>query len=64
MPSEHMPTVSSLEYSRVSKENDLLWAILKTCPGCRRFVKGVVNGCGYQRHIDLSGHCNQYESEK
>ena len=49
------------EYTRVCEENDLLWSILKTCPGCKRFIKGLAYGCEIQHHINLSGHCNQFE---
>lgn len=52
------------ELGRIEEENNLLWAILKTCPGCTRFVPGVVHGCEMQAHIDLSGHCNQREELK
>jgi chromosome segregation ATPase len=49
------------ELERLRDENNVLWAIFKTCPGCGRFVPGVIYGCDIQRHIDLSGYCNQKE---
>lgn len=42
-------------------ENEQLWSIFKTCFNCKRCVPGVIFGCEIQRHIDLSGTCNQRE---
>ena len=48
---------------RLTDENTQLWAVFKTCHGCRHCVPGVMLGCPIQAYIDLSGHCNQYEKE-
>jgi hypothetical protein len=58
---DEMMTISKFEYDRLSDENDVLWAIFKTCPGCKRLVPGMVYGCDIQHHIGLSGDCNQKE---
>jgi len=50
------------ELARVQEENGYLWAVFKTCHGCRHVVPGVMFGCPIQREINLSGHCNQYEA--
>ena len=50
------------ELTRVQEENNHLWAVFKTCHGCRHVVPGVMFGCPIQRHLNLSGHCNQYEA--
>lgn len=55
--------ISVCEYDRIIDENNALWAILKTCIGCKKLVPGIMYGCEIQQHIDLSGHCNQKEAE-
>lgn len=49
------------QFERISDENNVLWAILKTCCACKHLIPGVIYGCQIQRHIDLSGECNQRE---
>jgi hypothetical protein len=58
---EENMAITKSEHDRISHENDVLWAIFKTCPGCKRLVPGVMHGCDIQHHIDLSGDCNQRE---
>lgn len=55
------PIPNRLEYLRVKDENDVLWAIYKTCFGCKHCKPGIVYGCDIQKNIDLSGQCNQKE---
>jgi hypothetical protein len=47
------------ECKRLDEENDILWAIYKTCFNCSNCKQGIIYGCEIQRHIDLSGECNQ-----
>lgn len=47
------------ELDRLEEENKILWSIYKTCFGCVLCKPGIIYGCEIQRHIDLSGECNQ-----
>lgn len=44
------------------EENKILWSIYKTCFGCTLCKPGIIYGCEIQKHIDLSGICNQKEA--
>ena len=50
-----------LELERLNEENNVLWAILHTCVGCKRAVPGWMYGCEIQKYINLTGICNQRE---
>ena len=54
------PPIDRREYKMICEDNDRLWSVLKTCVGCTRFTERFMFGCEYQRHINLSGHCNQF----
>jgi len=58
---DEIVAISKYEYERIMDENTVLWSIFKTCMGCKNLVPGVVYGCDIQKHIDLSGYCNQKE---
>lgn len=46
---------------RLTEENFILYAIFKTCTGCKYVVPGEVYGCPIQHHINWTGECNQRE---
>ena len=56
-----VPCNDGLELERLKEENNILWAILHTCVGCKRAVRGWMYGCEIQKHINLTGICNQRE---
>jgi hypothetical protein len=66
---EHSQSKPSLEedgfeLTRLRDKNNALWAVYKTCIGCKHCpTNGILYGCDIQHHVNLSGHCNQKEVE-
>jgi len=51
------------EVDRITEENKRLWAVFKTCHGCKHLIPGIMLGCPSQSYIDISGNCNQKEEK-
>jgi len=48
----------------LEEENRRLWAIFKTCPGCKNLVAGDLSGCYHQDYLDGENPCNWFEREE